>query len=276
MPIVAQCPKCAKRYKVADNTVGKQVKCQNCQNPFVIAAAAPEMALAGAATGSRPGPAASGGGAATNRHSELERRFGLKPIPPSTNQVFPEQEFRRPANRPHPLSNHVVQDPGFAHVTSEDYYTTQIPKEQSMHDYMAEIEREEGITKKKKSTSSPLVLYLVSAIGPFLFAILGIIIALTSGEYEFGWWACIIGFAVLSLLVNATMYSAIEENGDSGDWIMFMFVPFYQPYYIIVNWSYMMHPFLAGIVLFFSFVCSMILFQVMAFMLNLNPLQAAG
>jgi predicted Zn finger-like uncharacterized protein len=44
MPLVIHCPKCAKRYQVADATAGKQVRCQQCQTTFVAAAQAPAPA----------------------------------------------------------------------------------------------------------------------------------------------------------------------------------------------------------------------------------------
>jgi predicted Zn finger-like uncharacterized protein len=44
MPLVIQCPKCAKRYQVADAVAGKQVRCQQCQTAFVAAVPAPAVA----------------------------------------------------------------------------------------------------------------------------------------------------------------------------------------------------------------------------------------
>ena len=41
MPLVITCPKCSKRYQVADAAAGKQVRCQHCQTTFVAAAQAP-------------------------------------------------------------------------------------------------------------------------------------------------------------------------------------------------------------------------------------------
>lgn len=46
MPLVIHCPKCAKRYQVADAAAGKQVRCQQCQTTFVAAAQAPAPAPA--------------------------------------------------------------------------------------------------------------------------------------------------------------------------------------------------------------------------------------
>jgi predicted Zn finger-like uncharacterized protein len=46
MPLVIHCPKCAKRYQVADAAAGKQVRCQQCQTTFVAAARAPAPAPA--------------------------------------------------------------------------------------------------------------------------------------------------------------------------------------------------------------------------------------
>src|SRR5688500_7349640 len=38
MPLVIHCPKCSKRYQVADNVAGKQVRCQQCQTAFTATA----------------------------------------------------------------------------------------------------------------------------------------------------------------------------------------------------------------------------------------------
>lgn len=44
MPLQIQCPKCAKRYQVADAVAGKQVRCQQCQTAFVAVATPPPAA----------------------------------------------------------------------------------------------------------------------------------------------------------------------------------------------------------------------------------------
>jgi predicted Zn finger-like uncharacterized protein len=41
MPLVIQCPSCAKRYQVADTTAGKQVRCQQCGQTFTANPPAP-------------------------------------------------------------------------------------------------------------------------------------------------------------------------------------------------------------------------------------------
>ncbi len=43
MPLVIHCPQCAKRYHVADQLAGKQVRCRQCETPFVAAAPAPVL-----------------------------------------------------------------------------------------------------------------------------------------------------------------------------------------------------------------------------------------
>lgn len=45
MPFVIQCPKCSKRYHVADGHAGKQVRCQQCQTDFVATAPAAAPAV---------------------------------------------------------------------------------------------------------------------------------------------------------------------------------------------------------------------------------------
>src|SRR5688500_7630496 len=54
MPLVIQCPSCAKRYQVADAVAGKQVRCQQCQTAFV--ATLPKPAPASPAPLAPPDP----------------------------------------------------------------------------------------------------------------------------------------------------------------------------------------------------------------------------
>jgi predicted Zn finger-like uncharacterized protein len=67
MPLSISCPRCAKRYQVAETLAGKQVRCQQCGTTFVAsAAAAPLDPLAGVDLGGLPPAPAPGLGAAAN------------------------------------------------------------------------------------------------------------------------------------------------------------------------------------------------------------------
>lgn len=47
MSITTACPKCGKKYQVADHLAGKQARCQQCSTLFSVAAALPQDPLAG-------------------------------------------------------------------------------------------------------------------------------------------------------------------------------------------------------------------------------------
>ncbi len=141
MPVATECPHCGKAYQVAESSVGKQVKCQACGKAFAVrpsnpAGKAPATAAQGQRSAGNPtakatarGNATAGSGAATGstaavaertRIAKLEGEFGLQPLPPNPNRVFPETDFQRPKNSPNPLSNHVIEDPGFEQLSEAE------------------------------------------------------------------------------------------------------------------------------------------------------------
>lgn len=120
MPIATRCTHCGKAYQVAEATVGKQVKCQACGKNFVVAVAAQAAAkdqrtLVQAATSGTNADSAQ-----RAKTAKMEAEFGLQPLPPNPNQVFPSAEYQRPRNTPNPLANHVVEDPGFEQISEAD------------------------------------------------------------------------------------------------------------------------------------------------------------
>jgi hypothetical protein len=59
MPIATNCPHCDRAYKLADTTAGKNVRCKDCGEPFVVAAAGapPKRQLPPRTTRAAPEPA---------------------------------------------------------------------------------------------------------------------------------------------------------------------------------------------------------------------------
>ena len=216
MSIVAQCTNCGKKYKVADDAVGKQVRCQACQTTFTVAAAKAAVA-AGSSTGQKRAPSAAMPSAGAAQQQALAKKLGLAPLPRNENAIFPEQPFRRSAGQADPLANHVVYDPGFSTVSVADYHATQMPKEQSMHDYMAEIEKEEGwAEKKEKSEMSPQTLYLLTGIAPLVVGLLAGIVAMV-GFMDAADWVFSIGNVMTLYDFVRQISQASERSGMHGD-----------------------------------------------------------
>ncbi|MBL8854446.1 MAG: hypothetical protein JNK57_10805 [Planctomycetaceae bacterium] len=137
MPIATRCTHCGKAYQVAESTLGKQVKCQACGKAFVVAAP-----TVGATAAGKTAPRANATTGSANhadsveraRIAKLEAEFGLQPIPPNPNQVFPSTEYQRPRGTPSPLANHVVEDPGFEDISEADYAAHRKAEAQAKHE----------------------------------------------------------------------------------------------------------------------------------------------
>src|SRR5207253_362093 len=78
MPVTTTCPSCQTVYNLADSLRGKKVRCKECQEPFVVGAAAGRelapFAQAGRVTPSRPRtrPLAPAGGRFREDEAEAE------------------------------------------------------------------------------------------------------------------------------------------------------------------------------------------------------------
>ena len=107
MPIQTACPKCKKAYNLADNFLGKTVKCQACATPFMVRAPGQAVAATASAAGRAPNvPAGS-------QPAQDLSRFDLDgPIIRKSTDIF-SGSAAVSAAAPDPLSNHVIADPGF-------------------------------------------------------------------------------------------------------------------------------------------------------------------
>jgi predicted Zn finger-like uncharacterized protein len=130
MPIATKCTHCGKAYQVAESTLGKQVKCQACGKTFVVAAMRTKPAV-GEPKLAQPTTTGATDSAERARIARLEAEFGLQPLPPNPNQVFPSAEYRRPRGTPSPLANHVVEDPGFEQISEADVEAYRKAEEQA-------------------------------------------------------------------------------------------------------------------------------------------------
>ncbi|MBL8890915.1 MAG: hypothetical protein JNL67_13120 [Planctomycetaceae bacterium] len=133
MPIATRCTHCGKAYQVAESTIGKQVKCQACGKNFVVSRTAEAVAT----PARTPGPTATSANADSAQRAKtakMEAEFGLQPLPPNPNQVFPSTEYQRPRNIPNPLANHVVEDPGFEQISEADLEAHRKAEAQARHE----------------------------------------------------------------------------------------------------------------------------------------------
>jgi predicted Zn finger-like uncharacterized protein len=89
MPITTSCPKCKARFRLAEETAGKQVRCQKCNAVFVV------PAFDGMATSAEPAPAAEK--AAPAAASSSLPPLPLPPMP--TNSPAPPVEAEQDDDR---------------------------------------------------------------------------------------------------------------------------------------------------------------------------------
>jgi len=91
MPIETTCPNCAKAYNLADAMKGKNVKCKNCANVFLVGAPAPTKALAAAKTQvpakTKPSATTTNGPAKT-----AAMKTSPKPSAPELEEVMPADD----------------------------------------------------------------------------------------------------------------------------------------------------------------------------------------
>lgn len=119
MSQVVACPKCQKKYQVADAALGKQLKCPACQTIFIPANNRPPSRTGGA----KPSQSTAAGTAM--RPGADWAKHGLEgPLAPSP-ELFPPA----PPNGPDPLANHVIEDPGFVDVDIEEIRKERVRKE---------------------------------------------------------------------------------------------------------------------------------------------------
>ncbi len=120
MPVVA-CPKCKKKYKLSNETLGKTVQCSDCKTKFKTAAAPksnkPDAAKAAKAKRRKKKPAAArdkltGASEASLKDVGLSGKMG--PQFDLFAQPVPDKRA------PDPLGNYVLEDPGFGHVNLND------------------------------------------------------------------------------------------------------------------------------------------------------------
>jgi len=120
MPVVG-CPKCNKKYKLADEMLGKTVRCSSCQTPFKAGAGGKpksgDAAKAAARKRRREKPAGAGDGMTQASEASL-KDVGL------SGQMNPQFDLfsqpipdKRAAN---PLGNYVLEDPGFGQAGDDD------------------------------------------------------------------------------------------------------------------------------------------------------------
>ncbi|GEM_PF-2618939 len=262
MPIVAQCPKCAKKYQVADSAAGKQVKCQVCQTAFKVAGQ-PQLATAGVATtGNKPPNAvvgrptaasnAAAGSEKNSRQQQLMRQYGLQPLPRNQNQLFPEQEYSRPTGAQHPLANHVVFEPGFTYVTTADFDAQQLPQEQSMHDYMAQVEAEAREEEREGGFSmgdvTPLQIYLTIGLIPILCGVAAGIMG-PAGVPKASGLVLTIGIILSAFLIRLMTLSLVKKTITPEEYSYYKYLPGYQLAICSRYWDELKHVVYAGIVL---------------------------
>lgn len=146
MPVAVACPKCQKKYNLPDKMMGRPVKCSECATQFKTPArqAAPQrMDPKQMAQQQRAREAAQ------QRAKELKQMGVDSPIqraPDVFDGLMPTR------GTPDPLSNHLIEDPGFGDVNIAAPAKNQSDSEDSLHSAMFENPAIES--KKSKAGSA--------------------------------------------------------------------------------------------------------------------------
>lgn len=276
MPIATRCSHCKKGYQVAESMVGKSVKCQACGQLFTVAVAksssaksAPAQAAARAAGGATGGgvATASADAAAATRVRQLEKKFGLQPLPVNTNQVLLDVPFHRPKGARHPLANHVVEDPGFEAISEAEYRAFREEQERQEQnakiDYLANLEDDDELITKEKEL---YWLYVVAMVQ----MILGIFTGLLAGASPAAGLILLgIGLFVGGLMPTVDLFLVLNKNKKLGEFV-FLLIPFYNLYYYFSNFGMFKNHFFGALAVSFSGGISSAIFFFMADLVGAN------
>ncbi len=225
-----KCETCDRALSVDAEKAGKKLRCPGCQSVITVPSAS-ESAAPTARTPRR------------NEESEATQPVA-KSRPARTVPTDVESESPRPARRAKRSTSHDPDD-----IWSQPLSSYSSPAIEE-HEY-----EQFGIAPKKtKVVEEEAVPGAMTLKGPMIFFAVGMFVAFVSIGLAFGvpeagrivsFVAIGIG-ALLSIVghwnIRETAYS---ESTTCG--LMFVWVPFYQPYYIITRFSYVKIPFLVNI-----------------------------
>jgi len=286
MPVATECPHCGKSYQVAESTVGKKVKCQSCGQAFVVAKSKKVPATAGAqVAGGKPATRQGGSVAATGtdnpglanrdpaeraRIAKLEAEFGLQPLPPNPNRIFPEVEYRRPSGSPDPLANHVVTDPGFEQVSEAEYlaYHEEMARqeEEAKLDYLAGLSSDDELVTKKSVELNWLYIVAMSQVLGAMLA------AAACGISPLGGILMAIPLLVGIFAPAIELFLTLNRHGRLNE-IGLLFIPFYNIIYYFMNFRIFIHHFFGSLAIFVTFFGSLLLFGFMVEMMGMDVQQ---
>lgn len=186
MPIATRCTHCGKAYQVAESTMGKQVKCQACGKAFAVAAATTGTAQARNAdprSSGRPaniGSATSADSVERARVAKLEAEFGLQPLPPNPNQVFPSTDYQRPRGTVSPLANHIVEDPGFEDISEAELEAHRREEAQARHEAAIRYTPVDDLDPNSGKGQSVIVGIIASVV---LLAVIVVVVLFVAGVF---------------------------------------------------------------------------------------------
>lgn len=171
MPIVAVCPSCKKQYQVNEKSVGKSVRCKNCQNVFTVKPAGAKKSASKPTQKPVAVAAAAGSGTSLDEINDAGKKYGLNPLPRNPNWTMPKQ-IRTEKTGADPLAAHVITDPGFPYISAADYTPPGVLEEKSIAEqYMeaAEEESKEGKSAEDYGTRNRLFSVYATVLGcPFV------------------------------------------------------------------------------------------------------------
>ena len=234
MPFNVNCPGCNHRYNLSDEFRGKAIRCKKCNAAFRLPAAQP-AATATTATNAAPGT----------------------PQP------------KTPQQGNDPLANHVVADPGFAEIDPSRFASKEPVGDQNFAESMAAFDaptvrsKSNGSGKESPSTGKKFVgspSFYALIVGSVLLIICSVVAFLIPQ----GPWIVMACVAVFVIVANVAQIFAIHDvySRTPDKLILYLFVPFYQLYYIFKYWDHTKNIFILQCILAVLAIVGMIVFVI--------------
>lgn len=171
MPVVG-CPKCKKKYKLADEMLGKTVRCTDCKTKFKAAAGAKSKATgdAKATKGKRRKKKTAGASEASLKDVGLSGK--MSPQFDLFSQPIPDKRA------PDPLGNYVLEDPGFGqgHIGDDEEDDDDVEVNDDMKQILANpalksLAKAKGAKKASRTIAKPSDFKEIRLLGYFIIGL---------------------------------------------------------------------------------------------------------
>jgi len=266
MPIVAVCPSCKKQYQVNEKSIGKSVRCKNCQNVFTVQDSAQKKSASKPAAQKVPAMAAAGnaGGHSLESINQAGKKFGLNPLPKNPNWSMPSQ-IRTAKSGADPLAAHVVTDPGFPYISAADYQPPGLLEEKSIAEqYMeaAEEDENENAAGADHGTRNKLFSVYATVLGcPFVagLTLLGFGLTHQDPSASVGLTMVVIVYLLFAFsIITLTIYQLVQllTYATTMEVFLSFVVPFFYLYVVLKYFEGLKHAIIMAFCWPFAFLIS--------------------